>query len=55
VLVPAGTILPVIGRQGEWLEVTLSPELRKTGTPMRWYRNETSGFVHESTVETFKK
>jgi NHL repeat len=55
VLVPAGTVLPVIGRQGEWLEVMLSPELRKTGTPMRWYRNEGTGFVHESTVETFKK
>ena len=55
VLVPAGTVLPVIGRQGEWLEVTLSPELRKTGTPMRWYRNEVSGFVHESTVEILKK
>jgi hypothetical protein len=55
VLVPSGTVLPVVGRQGEWIEVALAPELRKLGTPMRWYRNETSGFVHESTVEAFKK
>jgi hypothetical protein len=54
-LVPAGTVLPVIRRQGEWIEVTLSPELRKVGSPMRWYRNEGTGVVHESTVETFKK
>lgn len=54
-LVPSGTVLPVIGRQGEWIRVRLSPELRHVGTPMRWYRNEDSGFVHESTVESFKK
>ena len=54
-LVPAGTVLPVVGRQGEWIEVALSPDLRKVGTPMRWYRNEGTGFVHESTVEAAKK
>jgi hypothetical protein len=54
-LVPAGTILPVVGREGEWIQVSLSPELRKLGTPMRWYKNESAGFVHESTVETFKR
>jgi hypothetical protein len=54
-LVPAGTSLPVVGRRGEWIEVALSPELRKVGTPMRWYENERTGFVHESTVEPFKR
>jgi hypothetical protein len=54
-LVPAGTALPVVGRRGEWIEVTLSPELRQVGTPMRWYKGERSGFVHESTVEPFKR
>jgi hypothetical protein len=54
-LVPAGTTLPVVGRRGEWIEVTLSPELRKVGTPMRWYQDERTGFVHESTVEPFKR
>ena len=55
VLVRAGTTLPVVGRRGEWIEVTLSPELRKVGTPMRWYQNERTGFVHESTVEPFRR
>jgi hypothetical protein len=54
-LVPAGTTLPVVGRRGEWIEVTLSPELRKVGIPMRWYENERTGFLHESTVETFRR
>ena len=55
VLVPQGTILPVVGRQGEWVRVRLSPALRRLGTPMRWYKNEETGFVHESTVEVFTK
>ena len=50
-LAPEGTVLPVIGRQGEWLIVQLSPELRETGIVMRWYRNEDRGYMHESTVE----
>jgi hypothetical protein len=54
-LVPSGTVLPVVGRDGEWIRVRLSPELRRTGTPMRWYKNEETGFVHESTVEVFTK
>jgi hypothetical protein len=55
ILLPRGTILPVIGRQGEWIQVRLSPELRQVGTPMRWYNNEEAGFVHESLVEVIKK
>lgn len=55
ILVPSGTVLPVVGRSGEWIEVTLPPELRRIGTPIRWYRNERTGFVHESTVESFKR
>ena len=54
-LVPSGTVLPVVGRNGEWIRVRLAPELRRTGTPMRWYKNEDTGFVHESTVEAFTK
>ena len=50
-MAPEGTVLPVIGRQGEWLLVRLSPELRETGIVMRWYRNEDRGYMHESTVE----
>ena len=52
VLVPAGTVLPVVKKQGEWYLVKLAPELRKLGMRMRWYKNETEGWVHESTVET---
>src|SRR4029077_16229327 len=51
VLIPSGTTLPIVGRDGEWLQVALPPELRHTGIPMRWYKNEQTGFVHESTVE----
>lgn len=54
-LVPAGTTLPVAGRRGEWIEVELAPELRKAGVPMRWFTNERTGFVHESTVDTFTR
>jgi uncharacterized protein YgiM (DUF1202 family) len=55
VLAPSGAILPVLGRRGEWIQVRLSPELRGAGIPMRWYKNEDSGYVHDSTVEVFKK
>lgn len=51
VLIPAGTVLPVVKKQGEWFQVKLAPELRKLGMRMRWYKNETEGWVHESTVE----
>jgi len=66
VLVPKGTVLPIIGRRGEWVQVQLSPELRRIGIVMRWYEgekeiirrgqritigNEESGWMHDSTVE----
>jgi hypothetical protein len=65
-LVPEDTVLPVIGRRGEWVQVQLSPELRKTGMVIRWYEgkreiirrgrritigDEDSGWMHDSTVE----
>lgn len=65
VLVPRDTVLPVIGRRGEWVQVELSPELRKTGIVIRWYEgkhvlvrrgrsitigDEKSGWMHDSTV-----
>ena len=51
VLAPQGTVMPMVGRRGEWIQVQISPEIRKTGIPMRWYNNETSGWLHDSTVE----
>jgi hypothetical protein len=54
VLVPRGTVMPILGRRGEWVQVQLSPELRKTGMVMRWYENETSGWMHDSTVKISK-
>jgi hypothetical protein len=51
VLAAKGTVLPMVGRRGEWLQVLLAPELRKTGMAMRWYKNESSGWVHDSMVE----
>lgn len=66
VMVPEGTVLPVIGRRGEWAQVQLSPELRQTGIVVRWYEgrhsfmndgqiitigDEDSGWMHDSTVE----
>ena len=66
VMVPEGTVLPVIGRRGEWVQVQLSPELRETGIVVRWYEgthsffndgeiitigDEESGWMHDSTVE----
>jgi uncharacterized protein YgiM (DUF1202 family) len=54
VLVPRGTVLTVIGRDKEWIQVRLTPDLRKTGLVMRWYRNEDRGWMHDSTVEVVK-
>jgi hypothetical protein len=54
VLVPKGTVLDVIGRRGEWLNVRLTPEMRKTGIVMRWYKQEDNGWMHDSTVEVIK-
>lgn len=51
VLAAKGTVMPMVGRRGEWVQVLLSPEMRKTGIPMRWYSDETSGWVHDSLVE----
>lgn len=51
VLAAKGTVMPMVGRRGEWIQVQLSPEIRKTGILMRWYKNETSGWVHDSMVE----
>ncbi|HQZ16080.1 MAG TPA: hypothetical protein PLD86_04305 [Vicinamibacteria bacterium] len=49
-LVPKGTVLPVMGRKGEWVQVRLTPELRKTSIVIRWYKNEDNGWMHDSTV-----
>jgi hypothetical protein len=54
VLAPRGTVLKVLERKGPWVTVELTPELRKTATPMRWYKNETRGFVHDSQLEPVK-
>lgn len=50
-LVPKGTLMPVIERRAPWVLVELSPKLRETGIPMRWYKNEKQGWLHESYVE----
>jgi uncharacterized protein YgiM (DUF1202 family) len=54
VLAAKGTLLPVLARRGEWIQVALSNELRKTGMVMRWYKNENNGWVHDSMVEVVK-
>lgn len=54
VLVPKGTVLTVVGRDKEWIQVQLTPELRKTEMVMRWYKNENRGWMHDSTVEVIK-
>jgi uncharacterized protein YgiM (DUF1202 family) len=54
VLVPRGTILTVVGRDKEWIQVRLTPDLRKSGMVMRWYKNEDRGWMHDSTVEVAK-
>src|SRR6185312_5505165 len=48
VLAAKGTVMPMVARRGEWVQVLLSPEIRKTGMLMRWYNNEGSGWVHDS-------
>jgi uncharacterized protein YgiM (DUF1202 family) len=54
VLAAKGTVLPVLARRGEWVQVGLSPELRKTGLVMRWYKNETNGWIHDSMLDVVK-
>ena len=51
VLASRGTVMPMVARRGEWIQVLLSPEIRKSGMVMRWYKNEGSGWVHDSMVE----
>ena len=54
VLAAKDTILPVLSRRGEWIQVGLSPELRKTGMVLRWYKNENNGWIHDSMLEVVK-
>ena len=54
VLAVKGTVLPVLARRGEWGQVGLSPELRKTGMVMRWYKNENNGWIHDSLLDVVK-
>jgi hypothetical protein len=54
VLAPRGTVLTVVGRDKEWIQVMLTPELRETGMVMRWYKNEDRGWMHDSMVELLK-
>jgi hypothetical protein len=46
-----GTEFEVTGRDKEWIQVALTPAMRKTAIVVRWYRNETRGWLHDSTVE----
>jgi hypothetical protein len=54
VLAAKGTVLPVLARRGEWIQVGLSSDLRKTGMVMRWYKNETNGWIHDSMLDVVK-
>jgi uncharacterized protein YgiM (DUF1202 family) len=54
VLAAKGTILPVLARRGEWVQVGLSADLRKTGMVMRWYKNENNGWIHDSMLDIVK-
>ena len=54
VLAAKGTVLPVLAKRGEWVQVGLSPELRKSGMVMRWYKNENNGWIHDSLLEVVK-
>ena len=54
VLAAKGTVLPVLARRGEWVQVGLSPELKKTGMVMRWYKNESNGWIHDSLLDVVK-
>ena len=50
VLVRRDTVLTVLARDKEWVQVQLTPDLRTTGMVMRWYKNEDRGWMHDSTV-----
>jgi len=52
-MLPAGTVLSVLertGRDGVWVAVAVTPEVRKQATRIRW-RDQERGYVHASTVE----
>jgi hypothetical protein len=51
---PRDAVLTVLTRDKEWVQVQLTPELRKTGLVMRWYKNEVRGWMHDSTVVPVK-
>lgn len=51
VMAARGTEFEVTGRDKEWIQVALTPAMRKTGIVVRWYRNETRGWLHDSTVQ----
>jgi uncharacterized protein YgiM (DUF1202 family) len=55
VVVPQNTVLTVLERRNVWLQVQLTSQLRQAGTPMRWYKNEDRGWMHESTVEAIRR
>ena len=55
VLAAKGTLLPVLARRGEWIQVALSQELRKTGMVMRWYKKENNGWIHDSMIDVVKQ
>jgi hypothetical protein len=46
-----GTEFEVTGRDKEWIQVALTPAMRKNGIVVRWYKDETRGWLHDSTVE----
>jgi hypothetical protein len=46
-----GTEFEVTGRDKEWIQVALTPAMRKNAIVVRWYRDETRGWLHDSTVE----
>ena len=54
VLAAKGTVLPVLAHRGEWVQVGLSPALRKSGMVMRWYKNENNGWIHDSMLDVVK-
>lgn len=54
VLVPRDTVLTVLARDKEWIQVRLTPDLRERSMVMRWYKNEDRGWMHDSTVEVLK-
>jgi hypothetical protein len=50
VLAPRDTVLGVLARDKEWVQVQLTPALRTTGMVMRWYKNEDRGWMHDASL-----